>query len=521
MVKPSKSAVLYSRRSGNNWYRVKTGEVPNIEIQENKIPVLSKEKSYKYLGKSVSLVGEDYNQINEMVKEYTELIDKIKVSKLPVNLKINAINNMALSKILHNFYNSRIKEEDLIYMDKHLVEAVREMYGLFKSTTQAVIFIPREEGGLGVRKISYTYYSTRISFLIKMLNHSVEQFQMQARLSLELDMKKRGVKISGEEETFLGYELNDKGYLKCNTKFGCQSDWPDLTRYCRISGTKLIFENNVAKVIINGERVDYSPTLQKQIYKCFINKELEKSNELSLQGSFLGLKNILIKSSHSLLYNWSVNDELVKFTVKARLNILPTNFTTHIWNPENNPLCPFGCEHTESIAHLLNGCFPTFKNYYSRRHNRIMNKISEYICNTRNDITVYIDKFSDTIFPNIKEQLIRIEHRRPDIIVLHNRHQVNIIEVTVCYDLYLDTAYDAKVTKYQELIGCLRKNGLEANLHVICFGSLGCIRKNAWNILKTFNEDKTTIKELLKWCSISAVIGSNYIWRHRIKKLTG
>ena len=351
-----------------------------------------------------------------------------------------------------------------------------------------------------------------------MLNHPVKQFQTQARMSLELDMKKRNVKQVTNVQNFLGYELNDKGYLKCGTSFGCQSDWPDLVRYCRIAGTKLIYENNVAKVVIKNQVVSYNPNLQKKLYKCFINKELEKASELSLQGNFLGLKNIHIKSSHSLLYNWSVNDELVKFVIKARLNILPTKFTTFIWNRDNDPNCPFGCNHTESMAHLLNGCFPTFKNYYSRRHNRLVNKISEFITNIRSDARVHVDKLSETIFPNLREQLQQIKHRRPDI-VIQEVNKVDILEITVCYDLYLDMAYDTKVTKYEELCNCLRENGIDTLLYVLCFGSLGCIRKNVWNIIRRFNTDKTSIKNLLKWCSISAVIGSNYIWRHRFKKL--
>ena len=304
------------------------------------------------------------------------------------------------------------------------------------------------------------------------------------------------------------------------TSFGCQSDWPDLVRYCRLAGTKIILENNVPKVIIKDERVSYTSNLQKILYKSFIDKEREKSSNLSLQGNFLGLSGIHIKSSHSLLYNWSVNDDLVRFTIKARLNILPTNFITYIWNSENDPNCPFGCKHTESIAHLLNGCFPTFKNYYSRRHNRIVNKISEFISSRDKNSIVHVDKFCDRIFQHLREPLLQIKHRRPDIVV-QSGDKINIIEVTVCYDLYFDKAYETKVMRYRELVYFLQRNGINAELYVLCFGSLGCIRNNIWNILRRFSDNKKSIKELLKWCSISAVIGSNYIWRHRIKKLVG
>lgn len=517
VVKPSKSAVFFSRRSGNNWYRV--DDIPNIIIQGNQIPTVPKEESYKYLGKLFALTGEDYTQTTELIEEYFNLVDKIKNSKLPVNLKGSALNNMALPKILHTFYNSRIKEEDLARMDKYLVEAVREIYSLYKSTTQTVIFVPREEGGLGIRKISYTFYSIRISFLLKMLNHSVEQFQNQTRISFKLDMKKRGVKEVNNEQNFLGYELNDRGFLKCGTSFGCQSDWPDLLRYCRLAEIQIIFEQNVAKLKIGNEVVSYSSNLQKRLYKCFVNKELTKASGLNIQGNFIGLKGVQIKSSHSLLYNWAVNDELVVFTIKARLNILPTNFTTYIWNRENNPNCPFGCNHTESMAHLLNGCFATFKNYYSRRHNRIVNKVAEFISSNCNDEKmVHIDKYCDTVFPHLSENLKCIKHRRPDILIQDGQN-VDILEITVCYDLYFDTSYNSKILKYQELLQFLRNNQMNVKLHVLCFGSLGCIRKNVSNILKQFCDNKNSIKDLMKWCSISTVIGSNYIWRHRIKKL--
>ena len=41
-------------------------------------------------------------------------------------------------------------------------------------------------------------------------------------------------------------------------------------------------------------------------------------------------------------------------------------------------MCPFCRSHTESIAHLMNGCREVH-NFYNRRHNRIADKIAEEI----------------------------------------------------------------------------------------------------------------------------------------------
>ena len=109
---------------------------------------------------------------------------------------------------------------------------------------------------------------------------------------------------------------------------------------------------------------------------------------MSLQGSFYRLTNINAKCSHSIFYNWKDNDDFITFNMKVRLSILTTIFTTYMWNRENNPRCPFGCNYIERMAHLLNGCLNTFQNFYSRRHNHVVEKISELMKECHRLITI-------------------------------------------------------------------------------------------------------------------------------------
>ena len=44
-VKPSKSALFYGRRSGNNWYKGKNDTVPEIFVQQKLISVYSRTTS--------------------------------------------------------------------------------------------------------------------------------------------------------------------------------------------------------------------------------------------------------------------------------------------------------------------------------------------------------------------------------------------------------------------------------------------------------------------------------------------
>ena len=414
-VKTEKCAVFYGRRSGNNWYEGKKDVPPAIIVQAQILPVLSRSVACKYLGKSLTLSGEDCDQIRDFTDTYKSLVDNIKNSELPLSLKCSAFNNLALAKILHHFYNSRISETVLESMEKHLVESVRELFGFYKSTTQLSIFFPREHGGLGIKKISNIYYTTRIAYLVKMLNHNVDKFKFIARRSVKLAMKRRKVSLTDSENNFLGYELNE-GFLVCKTSYGCQSDWPDLVRYARKVNVRVKYHNDLAVIYSNGIILNSSQKLQKTLYNLCVKDDIKRAESMSIQGSFFRLTNINAKCSHSIFYNWKVNDDLIKFTMKARLSILPTNFTTYLWNRENNPRCPFGCNHTESIAHLLNGCLNTFGNFYSRRHNRVVEKISELLKECHNRYRIYNEKRSETIFPLLREQLITITNRKPDIL---------------------------------------------------------------------------------------------------------
>ena len=83
----------------------------------------------------------------------------------------------------------------------------------------------------------------------------------------------------------------------------------------------------------------------------------------------------------------------------------------------------------------------------------------------------------------------------------------------------MDYAFNEKVNRYRTLVEFLNMHGIGAKLLVMCFGSLGCIKSDVRNNLRTLGFDIDDIKSFLSWTSISCIIGANYIWRHRVKKL--
>ena len=516
-IKISKCSVLYGRRSGNNWYKGKADSTPKFLIQNKIIPNNNRNEAYTYLGKSVSIEGEDMNQIKEFCDIYKANVDKICTCILPLSLKCSALNNMALAKILHHFSNTRLKQTLLKSLDDFLTKKVRDMFGLYTTTTKLIIYLPRIHGGLGIKKLSHVYYITRISFLVKMLNHNEEIFSNIAKNALQRDMEKRGVSESQENNNFLGYEVKENGYLATTTKFGCDSDWHDLAVYARKLGILIQWFDGKAMVIINGEKYSDHIKIRDTLKSIILKNQLDKAKTLSMQGNFFIIDKIDRKNSHTIYYNWKVSDDLIKFAAKARLNILPTNFTLYIWDREKDPKCSLCLHPTESMAHLLNSC-KKFKSFRTRRHDRIVSKITQFIRNN-STFDTHENKMAFTVFPQFREILQNLDHGKPDIICINN-NTVIVVEITICYDLYMIDAFEEKERRYTPLITLLHEKGYSAKLIIMCFGSLGTIEKSIYNSLLIFNRDKTLVKDVIKWCSISVLIAANYIWRYRVKYTT-
>ena len=150
-IKVSKCNVLYGRRSGNNWYTGRGDIPPEFILQGKIIPLKRRDEPYLYLGKSLSIEGEDIIQVNEFCEEYKTLVSKICLCTLPLSLKCSALNNMALAKILHHFCNTRLKEGQLKILDDYLIEKVRTLFKLYTTTTRLIVYLPRVNGGLGVK----------------------------------------------------------------------------------------------------------------------------------------------------------------------------------------------------------------------------------------------------------------------------------------------------------------------------------------------------------------------------------
>ena len=515
-VKASKCALFYERRSGNNWYKGKSDKKPTLKVQGEKIKICKRDEGYKYLGKSLTVAGEDEKQIREFIEDFKNIIDKIESCSLPIPLKMSAFNNMALAKVLHHFDNSKLEEKQLEEMDSKISCTVKRMFNLYPKTTDKVFFINRLQGGLGIKKPSNVYRAARIAHLMKMLNHDDSNIRHIARESLKLDMRSRGVKTINEEEGFLGYELDNNSRLMKRKTYGGNSDWPDLLHHVNKIKGRVVYKEDKATIIIDGREINQR-NLKREIEKEFEKIDLLGCLELRMQGNFIKMENIEQKISHQIYYGWKLSDSLVTFVVRARMNQLPCNQLINMWNKEHEKRCTLCNHNIESVAHLMSSC-RKFKDLYSRRHDRIVSTVSEKIQKSNPASHLFVNKMAETVFPALRNETKEISSRKPDIIELkENEKECEIIEITVCFDMYMEQSYSGKAEKYKELIRVLEQNGIKAKINVLCFGSLGSVHKEVRTCLKKLGLSYEEAKSTMKWCGVSNMIGGNIIWRERCK----
>lgn len=149
--------------------------------------------------------------------------------------------------------------------------------------------------------------------------------------------------------------------------FGAWSDWPDLNDLCIQSGVQLKWtKHNTQIVPLSDELVtDPSVAVEATITTQQTNKLSRESCLMKvywcgfrMQGKLACLQFPGHSVSHSIK-NTAAGEDVFNFTIKAKLQVLPTKYNLSTWYPHtHNPFClnHQDSQHLESIARIINGC---------------------------------------------------------------------------------------------------------------------------------------------------------------------
>ena len=201
---------------------MKSDKLPEIEFRGKIVEVLKHHEEFVYLGKPLTMVREPESYVKEIIKTYSDLLDKIVTSVALIAIKLEVPKVLVLSKIIHHFANTRLTEQHLDELDTLLVKSLRNIVSLNHSTTVRTCFQPKSKGGLGVHKPSVVYTATRIAHLVNTLDHPELNIRFVAHNSMSIYIKKCGVvKVFWSEiSNFLGYKCKENGSIETNIKGG-------------------------------------------------------------------------------------------------------------------------------------------------------------------------------------------------------------------------------------------------------------------------------------------------------------
>ena len=332
-VKAPKCAHLHERRSGNNWYKKKTGEKTDLQINGEVIKQFPREKGYPYLGHFINLNSTWEEQIHLLDENFITRLEAIDKAPLPITAKIEAISVMICSVIESKICNTCLPLQKLKYYEDLIVNRVRKWLGLGTNANRKFMFVARSKGGLGLRNPTNMYIARKISFVVEMLNSDDNQVRFIARESLQLHMNKRKVNLAkSDDPSFGGYEVNEAGIIKKNSK-QClsKSQWVELNELCARTRIQLLKTNDEFKIVLPGT----SQPLQcsnyyKPLYEHLHQKQLSEWMELEFQGAIIRQEAFDMQCSQEIYKSNSLADKLVKFVTKARLQIAETNTFLHL-----------------------------------------------------------------------------------------------------------------------------------------------------------------------------------------------
>ncbi|KAI2658189.1 Poly(ADP-ribose) glycohydrolase [Labeo rohita] len=320
--------------------------------------------TYTYHGHKINIAGEWKEQVNIILSEFTSNLDLTDKCPLPLTMKLEAVRQVALSKVQHLFSNVHIQQKVLSEMNNKTVSLL--------------------EGGLGEPKVTWIYTSMRISHLLNMLNNDDKDVRELARSSLFLDLRRRKVKEA--EPHFLGFKRKPSGKLDTHS---VGFDWPDLNDLCVLTRASLewvrsdsesvrvsedIITDPLTKVRARATYGAYSYPLasvsaRRALLELHQYHEKQHWTGLKLQGKLACLSSADHSVSHSFPKNTALSEDIVIFTVRARLQVLPTRLNLSMWFPTTQ--VPYCLHHTteqitETLPHMLNGCYAYNEMYTDR-----------------------------------------------------------------------------------------------------------------------------------------------------------
>ena len=492
----------------------------DIRIGGTKIDVVGKDKVIRYLGAPVVAKSNERMKNNKMSEvDFKELLDKVMFSKLSMIQKVHAIKTFLLPKFEYGFMASQYGRSMMEKLDKFLRGRLNRIMG--GVLCKAIYHGSCKDGGFGIPAMRDRQDIAVIrSFLTLKFSRDPKTRNMIEECSNN-ERIKRGIEEKlTKGNVFLDWHQNEDGSIGKGTH--------SIAARCYIAlknmGMKLQFEEDKgdkALKLIRGEKekvIESKEDARVMLLQTMREKWKEKLNRNTLHlHTFQDLVDSPISNGMMLQGRSKINDNLLKFIVGARGNILLTQEIKELYEGRRHESCKAcGKEVNGSLCHMLNGCHAN-NDLIIKRHNTIMHYLAVEMRKSREEKVI-----EDRIIEDV--ELDECANMKPDIQIWNeDRTRVRLVEVNVPYgrkwrgtsEGSLEEHYRKKKEKYDPLVRELKMKGIEAKLYIVVVSSLGAVERNTEKELHRYFGNRQRTCKVLRKISMLALIGSATIWWKR------
>ena len=200
------------------------------------------------------------------------------------------------------------------------------------------------------------------------------------------------------------------------------------------------------------------------------------------QGSLLRLLEIEKSDLTWKSFCFNMPKNLLSFAIRSSIDCLPTPDNLSLWGKRTSDKCKLW-NNRGSLSHLLNSCPVALEQgRFTYRHNSVLQylvkRISEFCKTNVSDTSFYADLPGYKINGGTVPPTIVPTSEKPDL-VIHNKvtNTVYLCELTVPFEINIETARGRKLERYTQLASDIRMNGYKCDLSCFEIGSRDIITK--------------------------------------------
>ena len=415
------------------------------------IKPLKDEELYKFLG-----ILENYmHDTGSLVEKIKETIQKRAsvawTSPLSDFHKVQATNVFVLSCLGYFLWTEKFNITDLRDIDKTIREIMNVNHAKYKLQANCSLYLPRSEGGRGLKQAESMYKVTRVKAAMRLLTDD----DVEMKLVKEFDkirMEKNRSSVIGDAVRYCDEDFNmelipdDDGFTLKYEKDGKSESTSEATKASKL--LKDAVETNT----------------------------LAELDKLTWQGATMKHRKADEKLVSSECFAWARDwkncpVEIINDIQAIYLQVVPTRtFQKYRGQDISNTTCRMCNAGIENVQHLLSSCEYFLKFYYTRKHNNVLkyiyfNVLKKYGLVTecppwysKCEIKAKYENDQICLLWDIPEYMGYDDEEeskvlRPDgKMILKNEQKVIILEMSVPWIQNRESKLIEKEKKYRELI---------------------------------------------------------------------